>query len=158
MLVLQALDDFPEAQWDQPGACGSWSVKDTVAHLTSYEQLLVEVLHSVQQGEEPPAYVTQILHNTSEFNQQEVAKRQYQTAQQVLNEFDDAQVQVSSLLKQIPEEELERKGTLPWFRADLSLANLLNGFGEHARKHSEQIIKFRKQNKQSLNEQNEQPF
>ena len=40
--VLGAVDGLPSGQWDMPGACGVWSVKDIVAHLASYELLLVD--------------------------------------------------------------------------------------------------------------------
>ena len=42
--VLQALEGLPPEAWETGGVCGVWSVKDIVAHLASYEQLLVEVL------------------------------------------------------------------------------------------------------------------
>ena len=42
--VLQSLDGFPEASWETPGACGVWSVKDIIAHLASYEAVLVDIL------------------------------------------------------------------------------------------------------------------
>ena len=44
LTVLQTLDGFSESAWDTPGACGVWSVKDVIAHLASYEQVLVDVL------------------------------------------------------------------------------------------------------------------
>ncbi len=46
LTVLQTLDGFPESAWDTQGACGVWSVKDIIAHLASYEQVLVDVLTS----------------------------------------------------------------------------------------------------------------
>ncbi len=148
MSVLQAVEDLPEAQWDLPGACGNWSIKETVAHLASYEQLLITILKSVQQKQSPPAEVRQIYNHQHEFNKEEVAKRQYETAQQVINEYNDAQMQVTALVSQIGREQLEQKGSISWFRAELSLADLLNGFSEHAQKHSEQISAFRQQHKQ----------
>ena len=42
--VLQTIDGFPNSAWETPGACGVWSVKDIIAHLTSYEHVLIDVL------------------------------------------------------------------------------------------------------------------
>ena len=42
--VLSTLDGFPENAWEMPGACGVWSVKDIIAHLASYEQVLIDIL------------------------------------------------------------------------------------------------------------------
>jgi hypothetical protein len=42
--VLHTIDSFPDSAWETTGACGVWSVKDIIAHLASYEQVLIEVL------------------------------------------------------------------------------------------------------------------
>lgn len=42
LTVLHTIEGFPEAEWDTPGACGVWSVKDIIAHLTSYEHVLAD--------------------------------------------------------------------------------------------------------------------
>lgn len=42
--VLQTLEGFPEAAVETPGACGTWSVKDIIAHLASYEHALADML------------------------------------------------------------------------------------------------------------------
>src|SRR5260370_35897890 len=42
--VLQTIEGFPEAAWEEAGACGVWSVKDIIAHLASYEEVLEDVL------------------------------------------------------------------------------------------------------------------
>ena len=51
--IIQVLDDLPELQWDIPEVCGDWSVKEIVAHLTSYELALAEALNTLS-GQEPP--------------------------------------------------------------------------------------------------------
>ena len=52
--VLHAIDGFPEADWETAGACGVWSVKDIIAHLTSYEHVLVDVLTTLTGGGSKP--------------------------------------------------------------------------------------------------------
>ena len=39
LMIIQAVDHLPELEWDIPNACGVWSVKDIIAHLTSYEHV-----------------------------------------------------------------------------------------------------------------------
>lgn len=48
--VLQTLRSFPEASWETPGACGVWAVKDIIAHLASYELVLIDVLSTFAKG------------------------------------------------------------------------------------------------------------
>ena len=52
--ILEELNGLSEAEWLEPGVCGYWSVKDIVAHLASYEWLLVDVLESLLGHEETP--------------------------------------------------------------------------------------------------------
>jgi hypothetical protein len=53
--VFQTLEGFPASALDTPGACGVWSVKDIIAHLASYEEVLVDVL-STFIGKHPTPY------------------------------------------------------------------------------------------------------
>ena len=53
--VLRAIDGLPEAEWETGGVCGVWAVKDIIAHLASYEQVLAEVLSSFQSNSVLPS-------------------------------------------------------------------------------------------------------
>ena len=54
LTVMQAIDAFPETAWETPGACGVWSVKNIIAHLASYEQVLVDILTTFTGGGSTP--------------------------------------------------------------------------------------------------------
>jgi DinB superfamily len=140
--IIQVLGDLPELQWDIPEVCGDWSVKEIVAHLTSYELALAEALNTLS-GQEPPPYLTRLLKDGAKFNDEEVEKRRYRTAQHVLDEYNDIQVQTLSLLQQIPAEKLQQKGTMPWYGAERSLNDLIISHCNHASEHCAQIEKFR---------------
>jgi len=115
--IIQVLDDLPELQWDIPEVCGDWSVKEIVAHLTSYELALAEALNTLS-GQEPPPYLTRLLKDGAKFNDEEVEKRRYRTAQHVLDEYNDIQVQTLSLLTAISSREItaKRHNALVWCR------------------------------------------
>lgn len=150
LLVIQTLDDLPEAMWDMPGVSGDWSAKDIVAHLTSYELLLIDVLQAAQQGVQPSPYVLRWVSSQETFNTEAVEARRYHTAQQVMNEYQDAQVRVSSVLATLTPELLNRKDTMPWFRSgETSVADLIERLGKHIQQHCEQIEQFRSANKAS---------
>ncbi len=44
LTVIRTLDGVALEDWDTPGVCGWWSVKNIIAHLASFEHVLVEVL------------------------------------------------------------------------------------------------------------------
>ena len=142
--VIEALDDLPEAAWDKPGACGEWSVKDVIAHLASYERVIVDMLKTFS-GDEPTPYIQRFLDDNQEFNNSQVESRKYDTAQQVLNEYNEAQVLSASLLTQIPSEKVQQVGTMPWYNSECCLADFIHVAYEHTGEHCDQIIRFRQQ-------------
>jgi uncharacterized damage-inducible protein DinB len=142
LLVIQTVDDLPETAWDIPGACGNWSVKDIIAHLASYEHIIVDIL-SIFQKEQPTPYILEFLHQLDQFNKVEVEARKYETAQHVLDEYQDAQVEATSLLMQIPDEKVQEQGTMPWYGEDCCLADFINRIYDHTREHCAQIARFR---------------
>ncbi|TMC18456.1 MAG: DinB family protein, partial [Chloroflexi bacterium] len=78
LTVLQTIDGFPESAWDTSGACGVWSVKDIIAHLASYEHVLVDVLTTFVDGGLTPS-LTLFLESGGQFNDSEVAARKDKT-------------------------------------------------------------------------------
>ena len=141
MMVIQTVDGLPELQWDAPGVCGNWSVKDIIAHLASYEHVILDVL-STFTGKEPTPYVLRFISQTQQFDDSEVEARKYATAQQVIDEYQDTQVQTTSLLEQIAPETIQQSGAMPWYQQDLSLADFINRMYEHTREHCDQIARF----------------
>lgn len=143
--VLQTVGDFPASAWNTPGACGTWSVKDIIAHLTSYEYILEEVLSTFMGGaQEPTPYLTRYIEQGSRFNDNEVAKRQNKSMPEVLEEFSDTHAQVMSLIGRIPAETLRQSGTLPWYGLAYALDDLIvYMYYGHKREHSAQIAAFR---------------
>jgi hypothetical protein len=88
LTVLQAIDGFPEAEWETAGACGAWSVKDIIAHLASYEQVLVDILTTFMGGGSTPV-LNSYIELGGQFNDSEVSRRKAKTIQEVLAEFND---------------------------------------------------------------------
>src|SRR5436189_937782 len=96
LTVLQTIDGFPASAWETPGACGVWSVKDIIAHLASYEQVLIEVL-SPFAGDGPNVsrpYLARFTEPGGQFNDTEVALRREKSIKEVLGELNDAHAQV----------------------------------------------------------------
>jgi hypothetical protein len=143
--VLSTLDGFPENAWEMPGACGVWSVKDIIAHLASYEQVLVDILTAFTNGGPTPALNT-FIELGGQFNDSEVNRRKGKSIQEVLAEFNDAHTQVMSMIVKIAPETLRQNGTLPWYGMDYSLDDVLvYMYYGHKREHSAQIAAFRDQ-------------
>jgi uncharacterized damage-inducible protein DinB len=143
LTVLQTIDGFPETAWETPGACGVWSVKDILAHLASYEEVLVDILSGFV-GRHPTPSLDRFTGLGSQFNDTEVERRKARTVKEILDEFNDAHAQVMSLAAKIHPEQSRQAGTLPWYGLDYSLDDVLvYMYYGHKREHSAQIAAFR---------------
>ena len=141
--VLQTINGFPETAWETAGACGVWSVKDIIAHLASYEQVLVDILTTFT-GSGPTPALNAFIEQGGQFNDSEVSRRKAKTIQDVLAEFNDTHAQVMALIVKISPETLRQTGTLPWYGMDYSLDDVIvYMYYGHKREHSAQIAAFR---------------
>ncbi len=141
--VLNTLKDFPEAEVNRPGACGVWSVKDIIAHLASYEHMLIEVLSGFLGGGPTPYLEKMGTLGPLHFNDGEVELRRNRSMAEVLAELNEAHAQVMALAPQIPPETYRQNGTLPWYGAEYDLDDfIVYTFYGHKREHSAQIAAF----------------
>ena len=141
--VLQTIEGFPESAWETPGACGVWSVKDIIAHLASYEHVLVDVLTTFVSSNSTP-YLSKFTDPGGNFNDLEVAARKGKSVKEVLREFNDTYAQVMSLITRIPVETFRQTGTIPWYGMEYALDDyIVYAYYGHKREHSAQIAVFR---------------
>jgi uncharacterized protein (TIGR03083 family) len=141
--ALQAVEGLPDADWTTPGVCGVWSVKAIIAHLTSYEQLLVEVLSSLTTSA-PTPLLDQFTDPNGNFNDAQVAARQAVSATDTLAEFNQAHARVTAALATLAPETLRQPGTLLWYGPEYALDDLIvYAYYGHKREHSAQIAIFR---------------
>ncbi|MBE7468879.1 MAG: hypothetical protein DPW09_07300 [Anaerolineae bacterium] len=140
--ALNTLKAFPEAEWNRPGACGIWSVKDIIAHLASYEHMLVEVLGGFLEGGPTPT-LEKMGAGLEQFNAEEVSARRDQSMAEVLAEFNEVHAQTMTLAARIPADTYRQNGTLPWYGSEYDLDDfIVYTFYGHKREHSAQIAAF----------------
>jgi len=141
--VLQTIEGLAEADWETPGVCGVWSVKNIIAHLASYEHMLVEVLTSFLGGG-PTPYLDRMGQGPVLFNDDEVDRRKNKTVGETLAEYNDTQAQTMALVAQIPAETIRQTGALPWYGPEYALDDfIVYTYYGHKREHCAQIAVFR---------------
>ncbi|SRR6266545_8003388 len=144
LTVLHAIDGLPDSEWATGGVCGVWSTKNIVAHLASYELVLVDVLGSFLGVADTP--LLKAFQAGAHFNDEQVDLRKGQTSAETLAEYTGAHERVMSLVAQIPAETLRRPGTLPWYGMEYALDDyIVYAFYGHKREHCAQIGVFRDQ-------------
>ena len=143
LTLLGTLEPVPESMLTMPGACGTWSIRDIVAHLASYEIVLLDILGSMNGAIATPA-LDNYREQGPEFNDLEVTARAYLGMEALLVELNDAHVLSLELSSQIAPEMSRQPGTLPWYGDGYALDDLITYmYYGHKREHSAQIEAFR---------------
>ena len=147
--ALTTIDGLAEADWHTSGVCGVWSVKEILAHLASFEHMLVGVLGTFWGDDPTPTLVRYFELGPLQFNDVEVAMRRDMTVAEVLAEYQSTYEQAAAMAAQISPETCREPGTLPWYGLEYALDDfIVYTFYGHKREHSAQIAVFRDQLKQ----------
>jgi hypothetical protein len=142
--VLGAIDELNELHWETSGVCGVWSIKDIIAHLSSYEQMLIEILNSVLDPQAPTTLLNAYSQGIDVFNNAQVGMRRSYSTPEVLAEYNHLVEQNQALIAQIPADVRDQEGVLPWYGAEYDLDDfIVYTFYGHKREHSAQIAVFR---------------
>jgi len=144
LTLLHAIEDLPQPAWHTGGVCGWWSVKDIVAHLASFEVVLVDILQSSLGSGPTPQLDEMLALDPEEFNRVQVEPRTHRSVAEVLSELSDAHARVMILIAEIPIEQRRQPGTLPWYGVEYDLEDLIAyQYYGHKREHSAQIAVYR---------------
>lgn len=142
--VLRAVDGLPYDAWNVQGVVGVWTLRDVMAHLASFEQVLVDVL-SVTLNPTQPTPTLDLFVGREKFNDEQVALRQGKTPAEVFEEYQRWHAQAVTLAAQIPLETYRTPGVLPWYGAEYDLDDfLVYTYYGHKREHAAQIALFKK--------------
>ncbi len=143
LTFLRVLRGLPENDWHTPDVCGYWSVKEIVAHLASFEHVLIEVL-GVAGGGEPRPALQEYLRNGQRFNDVQVPARSGLTVLETLDEYQTTHSRTMELAAALPSEAFHVTGFLPAYGLEYDLEDYIAyAFYGHKREHSAQIAVFR---------------
>lgn len=99
------LDQIGEAQMDQPGVNGDWSMKDIVAHLTGWQPRLTARIQAAQRGEpEPPPPWPPHVQTEDEINAWIYESNRGRPVREVLDESRQVFQQLINVIQGLPED------------------------------------------------------
>lgn len=140
--LLKTLERMPDSDWDIPTVCGIWSGKDVMAHLASYETVLVEIL-SDQLEKCPTPTLDRFIDPKVNFNDDQVGLRKERTLDEIMTEYTQAHERSLTLVKQIPTARLQQPGVLAWYGPEYSIDDfMVYTYYGHKREHSAQYAVF----------------
>jgi hypothetical protein len=99
------LDQIGPNRMEQPGVAGSWSMKDIIAHLTTWNRRLVAQILAAQRGEaEPPPPWPAVLLDEDEINAWIYESNRNRTLQAVLEETHQMFQQLLAVISGLPDD------------------------------------------------------
>lgn len=143
--LMKTLDGLPDSVWEISGVCGVWSVRDILAHLASFEHVLVEILDGiVHQIRQETPFLTRMLEDYDGFNDKEVALMADKSVSEILADYTATCEKTLALAVQIPAETWRTNGILAWYGEDYDLDDFIAyTFYGHKREHGAQIAVFK---------------
>lgn len=140
--IVRIADVVPLEIWETPGVCGRWTVKDVLAHLDSYEHMLIDMVATLR-GEDPGPVLRQRIELGDEFNDQQVAQYQDMAPRAVFDTYCETCERARALVAEIPAETLRQPGTLPHYGEEYAFDDMLvYQYYGHKREHKAQIAAF----------------
>ncbi len=130
--TLDAINGIPEEKMSAV-AFGSWSVKDVLCHLASWEQFAVPDLQRISRGHIPQV-ATLRLEDIDDWNVGLMRSRNLFPLPQAMSELEESRRQLIDTLNALP-EDLFASGQLA--------SMLVNGLAEGERHHADDIRQWR---------------
>lgn len=117
-----------EAQMTEPGVTGEWSVKDILAHVTTWEEEALRMLPLILDGQTPPRYAD-LYGGLNAFNAQMSAQKRDLPLAEVLAQLDATHHRLIEVVQRAPDDQITRETR---FRRRLRL-DTYSHYPEHAR-------------------------
>jgi hypothetical protein len=142
--ILSSMD---KSQYFTEGVIPGWSIKDILAHISSWHHRLLKYLEAAVRDEEPPISGPDNLEGMDALNAQFYQENKSHPLDDVLSDFRNTYQQILSIVQAMPEEALLNPRRFPWSKGEPLWESIAGDTYEHYQEHSEQIqqwlVKFR---------------
>jgi hypothetical protein len=133
------LTEIGMGRMEVPGVTGDWTMKDTIAHMTTWWRREVALLASVQRGERPPDHppqsqvpiINEWIHRTN----------RDRPLSHVLRDSQDVWQQFAEKLQELPEETLFNQQQFGWMEGRALGPGILDNFAGHFHEEHEPLIR-----------------
>ena len=105
--IKESVAGLTDAQLMEPGVMGDWSVKDILAHVSTWEEEALKYLPLIISGERPPRYVQ--YGGIDAFNAQMTERKRGLALADVLGQLDATHCRLIAYIQSVPEEQLTRE-------------------------------------------------
>ena len=126
--IKESYADLSDAQMTEPGVTGNWSVKEILAHVTTWEEEALKHLPLILKGGRPPRYSVRY-GGINTFNAQMTERKRGLSLSEVLKQLDETHRRLIAYIHRAPEEQFTRETR---FRRRLRL-DTYSHYPKHAR-------------------------
>lgn len=126
--IKESYAGLSDAQMTEPGVTGNWSVKDILAHVTTWEEEALKYLPLIIEGGRTPRYSVKY-GGINAFNAQMTEQKRGLSLSDVLKQLDETHRRLNDYIHQAPEEQFTRDTR---FRRRLRL-DTYSHYPKHAR-------------------------
>ena len=100
--IKESYAGLSDSQLTESGVMGNWSVKDILAHVTTWEEEALKYLPLISNGEKPPRYVQ--YGGIDAFNAQMIEQKRSLALSVVLSQLDETHRRLIDYIRSVPEE------------------------------------------------------
>jgi hypothetical protein len=115
-----------------------WTIREIIAHLSGWDDAAIGFVNALIKGETPP---TPAMRGTTVYNEETVSTREGLSYDHIVREYVETRIKLINLMRQISEEMVTRKSTLPW-GGEGSLEDIVQVFGPHEMEHAMDVKKI----------------
>jgi hypothetical protein len=106
--IKESYVGLSDSQLTEPGITDDWSVKDILAHVTTWEEEALKYLPLIIQGGRPPRYFIKY-GGIDAFNAQMTEQKRDLPLSEVLRQLDETHGRLIDYIQSVPEEQFTRE-------------------------------------------------
>jgi len=108
LALKESYAGLPDSQLLEPGVTGEWSVRDILAHITTWEEEALQHLPLILKGGRPPRYSAKY-GGIDAFNALMTKQKAGLALSDVLNQMDEIHTRLIDYVREAPEEQFTRE-------------------------------------------------
>ncbi len=105
--IKESCAGLSDSQMMEPDVMGDWSVKDILAHVTTWEEEALKYLPLIITGGRPPRYIQ--YGGIDAFNAQMTEQKRGLALSEVLKQLDETHRRLIDYIRSVPEEHFTRE-------------------------------------------------
>jgi len=139
--LLTALEGLTDDAMLRPGVAGFWSVKDILAHLTTWQSELITALSQLDAPRRVPGIVK--IEDIDDWNEEQYRVNARRSLQAVREDFNGVHRHLLKTIEGLDDKMLEDARKFPWMEGEPLWYLIAENAYWHEQEHAEEIRKWR---------------